>query len=113
LGHVPGPGWPRFSFYVVPLGPVRPISPRTLLGAAAVSRTTQRLFFEIGFDSSIATTSPTLYLLASSWAWYFFDRRMVFFSTGWVKRRSTRTTTVLSFLSLTTTPCRTRFGIVL
>jgi hypothetical protein len=29
-----------------------------------------------------------------------------------VKRRSTFTTTVLSFLSLTTTPCRIRFGIV-
>src|SRR5262245_3193124 len=31
--------------------------------------------------------------------------------TGWVKRRSTRTTTVLSGLSLTTTPCSMRFGI--
>src|SRR5664279_3404492 len=38
---------------------------------------------------------------------------MVFFSTGCVKRRSTSTTIVLSFLSLTTVPCRTRFGIVL
>src|SRR5581483_7210795 len=35
---------------------------------------------------------------------------MVFFRIGWVKRRSTRTTTVLSFLSLTTVPWRTRFG---
>src|SRR5258708_6702712 len=33
--------------------------------------------------------------------------------TGWVKRRSTRTTTVLSCLSLTTTPCSVRFGISL
>src|SRR6185295_7461171 len=32
--------------------------------------------------------------------------------TGWVKRRSTLTTTVLVFLSLTTTPCSTRFGIL-
>src|ERR1700690_2622774 len=31
--------------------------------------------------------------------------------TGCVKRRSTFTTTVLVFLSLTTTPCSTRFGI--
>src|ERR687884_1656738 len=31
--------------------------------------------------------------------------------TGCVKRRSTLTTTVLSCLSLTTTPCNTRFGI--
>src|SRR5664279_4569979 len=38
---------------------------------------------------------------------------MVFFSTGCVKRRSTSTTIVLSFLSLTTVPCRTRFGIIL
>src|SRR5262249_26099035 len=33
--------------------------------------------------------------------------------TGWVKRRSTRTTTVLSCLSLTTTPWSVRFGISL
>src|ERR1700690_3711104 len=59
------------------------------------------------------TTSPTLKTFAASWAWYFLERRMVFFSTGWVNRRSTRTTIVLSFLSLTTVPCRTRFGIVL
>src|SRR3712207_2992347 len=32
--------------------------------------------------------------------------------TGCVKRRSTFTTTVLSCLSLTTTPCNTRFGIL-
>src|SRR5260221_14727885 len=31
--------------------------------------------------------------------------------TGWVNRRSTSTTTVFVFLSLTTTPCNTRFGI--
>src|SRR5215831_5210264 len=55
--------------------------------------------------------SPTPYSLVSSWAWYFFDRRTVFFSTGWVKRRSTRTTTVLSCLSLTTVPWSTRLGI--
>src|SRR5258705_4939954 len=33
--------------------------------------------------------------------------------TGWVKRRSTRTTTVLACLSLTTTPCNVRFGILI
>src|SRR5919108_6065603 len=32
--------------------------------------------------------------------------------TGCVKRRSTRTTTVLSCLSLTTVPCSVRFGIL-
>src|SRR5512142_160830 len=36
---------------------------------------------------------------------------MVFFIVGCVKRRSTRTTTVLSCLSLTTTPWSVRFGI--
>src|SRR5215470_3656747 len=36
---------------------------------------------------------------------------MVFFIVGCVKRRSTRTTTVLSCLSLTTTPWSIRFGI--
>src|SRR6476659_8652630 len=55
--------------------------------------------------------SPTEYVLASSCAWYFFERRMVFFMVGCVKRRSTRTTTVLFCLSLTTTPWRVRFGI--
>src|SRR5689334_126214 len=36
---------------------------------------------------------------------------MVFFIVGCVNRRSTRTTTVLSCLSLTTTPWSVRFGI--
>src|SRR5450631_4610926 len=36
---------------------------------------------------------------------------MVFFIVAWVKRRSTRTTMVLSCLSLTTTPWSVRFGI--
>src|SRR5262249_10349009 len=31
--------------------------------------------------------------------------------TGWVNRRSTRTTTVFACLLLTTSPCNTRFGI--
>src|ERR1700760_2125749 len=55
--------------------------------------------------------SPILYSPFSSWAWYFLERRTVLPITGWVKRRSTLTTTVLAFLSLTTTPCSTRFGI--
>src|SRR5215469_14565082 len=37
---------------------------------------------------------------------------MVLPITGCMKRRSTSTTTVLAFASLTTTPCRTRFGMV-
>src|ERR1700761_4488680 len=57
------------------------------------------------------TTSPALYWPFSSWAWYFLDRRTVLPITGWMKRRSTFTTTVFWFLSLTTTPCSTRFGI--
>src|ERR1700688_5021887 len=36
---------------------------------------------------------------------------MTFFIVAWVKRRSTRTTTVLACLSLTTTPWSVRFGI--
>src|ERR1700687_3066985 len=55
--------------------------------------------------------SPTAYSLVSSWAWYFFERRTTFFIVGWLKRRSTRTTTVLSCLSLTTTPWGVRFRI--
>jgi hypothetical protein len=50
--------------------------------------------------------------LFSSCALYFFEIRTVFFMTGCVKRRSTLTTTVFSFLSLTTVPCNTRFGMV-
>src|SRR5262249_15802675 len=73
--------------------------------------TSQHLSLEIGRRSSIHTTSPTEYLLASSWAWYFFERRIVFFIVGCVKRRSTPPTTVLSCLSLTTTPWSVRFGI--
>src|SRR3954451_23802041 len=73
--------------------------------------TSQHLSLEIGRRSSIHTVSPVEYAFCSSCAWYFFERRMVFFIVGCVKRRSTRTTTVLFSLSLTTTPCSTRFGI--
>ncbi len=79
-------------------------APAARRGQACSSTTTQRLVREIGRLSRMNTVSPTLQALASSCAWYFFDRRTVFFITGWVKRRSTLTTTVLSFLSLTTTP---------
>src|SRR4051812_28454990 len=57
------------------------------------------------------TVSPAFASPFSSWAWYFFERRTVLPSIGWMKRRSTFTTTVLEFLSLTTTPCSTRLGI--
>src|SRR5579859_8118540 len=59
------------------------------------------------------TTSPILNSPFSSWAWYFFERRTVLPITGWMKRRSTFTTTVLAFLSLTTVPCKIRFGMLL
>src|SRR5690606_23545288 len=75
------------------------------------SITTQLLSLETGRDSWIETMSPTLHALVSSCALYFFERRTVFLNKGCVKRRSTRTTTVLSLLSLTTVPCKTRFGI--
>src|ERR1700754_825474 len=67
--------------------------------------------FHVGAHSMMRTASPVLWTLASSWAWYFLDRRTVFFSTGCRKVRSTFTTTVLSPLSETTTPSRIRFGI--
>src|SRR5690349_20010561 len=73
--------------------------------------TAQRFSLEIGRRSSIQTTSPTPYSLPSSCAWYFFERRMVFFMVACVKHLSTRTTTVLSGLSLTTPPWSIRFGI--
>ena len=74
-------------------------------------KTTQRLFLEIGRLSSMKTRSPTLNVSSSSWAWNFFERRTAFLNSGCMKRRSTSTTTVLVFLSETTTPCKTRFGI--
>src|SRR5690606_23033275 len=73
--------------------------------------TLQRLVFEIGAHSSMRTRSPTLKRFSGSWARYFFDLRIVFFSTGCVKRRSTETVTVCSFLSLVTVPVRIRLGI--
>src|SRR3954447_21782496 len=59
------------------------------------------------------TCSPALKAFASSWAWYFFDSLMILPYSGCFTRRSTRTTTVLSPLSDTTVPVRTRFGISL
>src|SRR5688500_14398423 len=82
--------------WIMALVPSRSKRPRltadqTLVLYACGTRV-QRLFFDIGAVSSIHTTSPTSAALASSWAWYFFERRTVFFITGWVKARSTRTT---------------------
>src|SRR5690606_2152850 len=79
--------------------------------SAGAATTLQRLLFEIGAHSSMRTLSPTLWTFSGSCAWYFFDRRTVFLSTGCVKRRSTSTVTVCSFLSLVTVPVRTRLGI--
>src|SRR5690606_1993452 len=64
----------------------------------------------MGRHSRIFTWSPTLKRFSSSWAAYFFDRVMYFLYSGCMTRRSTRTTTVLSILSLTTVPCMTRLG---
>src|SRR5690606_22691059 len=84
---------------------------RRTLAYASVT-TVQRLVFEIGAHSSIRTVSPTLNLFSASWARYFFDLRTVFCSSGCLKRRSTRTVIVCSFLSEVTVPVRIRFGIV-
>src|SRR5579863_5917680 len=66
--------------------------------------TTQLLRFEIGRHSSIWTASPAWNLFSSSCAAYFFERVTNFLYTGCITRRSTRTTMVLSPLSLTTMP---------
>src|SRR5262249_12003225 len=55
--------------------------------------------------------SPTEYSSCSSRAEYFLAWRTVFLSTGCVKRRSTRTTTVFFGVELTTVPCSMRLGI--
>ena len=84
-------------------------------GAASASplrsTTSQVLRLLIGRHSSMRTVSPILHRFASSCAAYFFERRMNFLYSGCMTRRSTRTVTVLSILSLVTRPVRTRFGI--
>src|SRR5262249_49185235 len=60
----------------------------------------------------MATMSPTFWVLFSTCAWELFARRTVLFRSGWVKRRSTFTTSVFCCLSLTTTPCKILFGMV-
>src|ERR1700753_1667832 len=75
--------------------------------------TSQVFSLDFGAHSTIFTISPAFTAFASSCAWYFFERRTVFFSTGCRKVRSTFTITVLSPLSETTTPSRSRFGISL
>src|SRR6185312_2574695 len=70
-------------------------------------RTRQRLVFDSGRLETISTSSPTLHLFSSSWAWNFF----VFFIYRWYSRcvvdSCTTTTTVLSILLLTTRPVLT------
>ena len=75
------------------------------------STTSQVLRLLIGGHSSMRTMSPILHRFASSCAAYFFERRMNFLYSGCMTRRSTRTVTVLSILSLVTRPVSTRFGI--
>src|SRR4029079_661722 len=75
------------------------------------STTSQALRLLIGRHSSMRTVSPTLHRFASSCAAYFFERRMNFLYSGCMTRRSTKTVTVLSILSLVTRPLSTRFGI--
>ena len=59
---------------------------------------------DMGAHSMMRTVSPTLNWLFSSCARYFLDERTVLCSSGCLKRRSTRTVTVCSFLSLVTLP---------
>src|SRR5919106_4152154 len=81
------------------------------VSSAASPSTSQHLRLEIGRHSRMRTMSPILQRFCSSCAAYFFDRVMYFLYRGSCTRRSTRTTIVLSALSLTTVPCRTRLGI--
>src|SRR5678815_3485657 len=89
------------------------ISTGTAFAAPMRSRTVHVFSFETGAHSSMRTCSPALKAFASSWAWYFFDSLMILPYSGCFTRRSTRTTTVLSALSDTTVPVRTRLGIPL
>jgi hypothetical protein len=66
------------------------------------------LVFDIGRVSSINTVSPVLNSLVSLCAWYFLERRTTLPNTGCITRRSTRTVTVLSILSLVMTPVSVR-----
>src|SRR5690606_15817024 len=78
--------------------------------AASSKRTTVHdLSREIGRPSAISTVSPSLYWLVSSCALYLLERTMILPKMGCLTRRSTRTTTVLSILLLSTWPIRVRW----
>ena len=93
---------------------------------AAVFAAATALLAKVGVahvDSNLAAALRTSVVVVFTWAVAIalgkhgeirdLDRRTVFFSNGWVKRRSTFTTSVFSCLSLTTTPCKILFGISL
>src|SRR5680860_1489397 len=65
----------------------------------------RRAFLDPNLLAHLALVALVMGVIVFGW-------RTVFLNRGCVKRRSTLTTTVLSFLSLTTTPSKTRFGIV-
>ncbi|CFP69088.1 Uncharacterised protein [Bordetella pertussis] len=64
---------------------------------------------EMGRPSAISTVSPSLYWFDSSCALYLAERMMILPKMGCLTRRSTRTTTVLSILLLTTLPTSVRW----
>src|SRR5215510_15916254 len=89
-----------------------PCAAQLALAARSPEITSQRLLLEIGRHSRNCTKSPILKAFASSCAAYFLDRRTYLPYIGSITRRSTRTTMVLSILSLTTTPSKTLLGIL-
>src|ERR1039457_5947823 len=72
------------------------------LAFSRISATRQCLVAESGRVSISRTRSPTPQAFSASCAWYFLVRRMTLPYLGCFTRSSTRTTTVLSILSLTT-----------
>src|SRR5207244_5716597 len=94
-------------------GVVRHLQPRLLLNHdygyfafSTMATTRQRLSCESGRVSMIRTRSPTLHWFCSSWALKRVDCWMCFLYLRCSLRVCTRTTTVLSILSLMTVPVR-------
>src|SRR5664279_264991 len=74
--------------------------------------TTQALVLANGRPSWISTRSAAFASLFSLCAWYLLERTMILSYIGCLTRRSIRTVTVLSILSLTTRPISVRLLVV-
>src|SRR5712692_7151622 len=89
-----------------PEGARREVGGRHYFATSRISARRQFFVFEYGRVSTMRTTSPTLALLPSSWAWNFAEWRTTFLYLGWALIVSTLTTIVLSIAFETTTPRR-------